>query len=158
MKAKNKQADEAPEELNDLLESPVIKDPEEAKYKTRKQVEREELEEMKSRKEKASGPKVEPTDDFIRDKKGKIKIDADGDQERHPAGFLENIGYVTESGVLFPCFYKFKGGHVGTFGNVILVSCPECKHYQSVDESREGVCARCGFSQIKELEEYVLKK
>ena len=155
--AKKKNEDQ-PDELNDLLETPVPVEPEEPKYKTRKQVEREEQESMKAGREKKAGPKVEPTDDFIRDKKGKIKVDADGDQERYPPGFLSGIGYVSESGVRFPVHYKFKGGHVGTFGNVILHTCPECKYYQTIDESRLGYCHRCGFNQLKELEAVDLKK
>lgn len=158
---------EAPEGLDDLLEDVEPKQsdipteeaqeaPTEELPRTRKQAEKE-LEEAKiAKKNKAAGPKIVPTDDYIRDKKGNIRLDADGDKMQYAPGSHKGVGYVNENGVLFPVRFKFKGGHIGTFGSVVLLKCHECGHVQSVDESRMGVCGRCQFSQIDELEAYEL--
>lgn len=109
--------------------------------------------------------KVVPTDDYVRDRKGNVRVDEDGDKMRYAAGFHRQVGFVNENGVRFPPGYKFKGGHVGTFGNVILNRCPRCGHQQSVDEAREGRCGNlragverrpCGYDQVAELEEITL--
>lgn len=101
---------------------------------------------------------VKPTDDFVRDKKGNVTKDEDGDDMRFAAGFHKGAGYVNENGVRFPPHFKFPGGHIGTRGNVVLNRCPKCRNHNSIDEAMLGKCANqeCGFSVIEELEEYTL--
>lgn len=119
---------------------------------------------VETRKEQEAKRKVEvvkPTDDYVRNKKGEIRKDEDGDEMRFAAGFHKGAGFINENGVRFPPGYKFKGGHIGSFGNVILNRCPRCGHQQSVDEAREGRCGNqiagverrpCGFDMVAELE------
>ena len=125
---------------------------------TRKEADRQKAEAEKSKKDKKAKPKVVPTDDFIRDKKGNIRKDADGDEMRYAPGFHKQIGFVSEAGVLFPVHYQFQGGFVGSFGNVILHRCPSCGHRQNIDEARTGVCHNneCRFSQLEALEQVEL--
>lgn len=163
----------APEGLDDLIEdgeegaaetpaateAPTPPVDEENKPKTRKQAAKEAEEAKLANKAKKEGPKVVPTDDFIRDKKGNIKVDADGDKERYAPGPHKGVGYVNENGVLFPVHFKFKGGHVGTFGNVILNKCPECHTANGIDQARVGICGnqKCNYNQVVALEEYELE-
>lgn len=144
-------------ELEDILEGgkPTPTEEEAPPPMTRKQAERLAEEEKKAKKEKAA-VKIVPIDDFMRDKKGKIMTDEDGDKMRHPPGHHKGLGFVTEAGVLFPVHYPFQGGFIGTFGNVILKKCPECRHSNSVDDCRVGICGKCGFNKVAELEAYEL--
>lgn len=134
----------------------------EPEVKTRKMVEKEAKEGPKKAKEKEGAP-IKPTDDFVRNKKGEIRKDEDGDDMRYAPGFHKGAGFVNSNGVRFPPGYKFKGGFIGTFGNVILNRCPKCFHHQGVDSSRTGKCDNmrageekipCRYDQVRELEEY----
>lgn len=112
---------------------------------------------------KPKEPEIKPMDSAIRDKKGKIMKDADGDDMFYAPGFIKQVGFVNENGVRFPPGYKFDGGFVGTFGNVVLNRCPKCGHQQTVDEARTGKCGNergpdgkkkiCGFDMVEQLEE-----
>lgn len=110
---------------------------------------------------------VKPTDDFVRNKKGEIRKDEEGEDMRYSAGFHKGVGFVNEAGVRFPVGFEFKGGFVGTFGNVILNRCPVCRHKQSVDSARSGKCdnervpngdgySNCGYDQVREMEDIEL--
>lgn len=105
-------------------------------------------------KKKVEPAKVKPTDAYVRDAKGVVRKDADGDDMILAAGFHKGFGYVNESGVRFPPGFKFPGGHVGTRGNVVLNRCPKCGNHQTIDEAMLGACAnpKCGYSVIEELE------
>lgn len=147
--ADGKAAEESP------AEAPPAEEPE---VRTRKIAA---VETRKDQGHKKQPPLVRPTDDFVRDKKGNIRIDEDGDQMRYAAGFHRSVGFVNDAGVRFPPGYKFPGGHIGTFGNVILNRCPKCGSHQSVDEAREGKCGNlrsgvdrrpCGFDMVAQLE------
>lgn len=114
-------------------------------------------------KKKPEPQKVKPTDDFVRNAKGEIRKDADGDDMRYAPGFHKRTadadgGFVNENGVRFPPGFKFPGGHVSSKGNVVLNRCPRCGNHNSIDEALQGVCAntKCGHSAIEELEEYEL--
>lgn len=115
-------------------------------------------------KKKAAPKKVEPTDDFVRNAKGEIRKDADGDDMRYAPGFHKKTsdaegGYVNENGVRFPPGFKFPGGHVGTRGNVVLNRCPRCGNHNSIDEAMQGACAnpKCGYDvKAEELDVYEL--
>lgn len=111
---------------------------------------------------KPQAPEVTPMDSLIRDKKGKVLKDVDGDDMLYAPGFLKQVGFVNENGVRFPPGFKFDGGFVGSFGNVVLNRCPKCGHQQTVDEARTGKCGNerapdgkkkiCGFDMVGELE------
>lgn len=152
------EAEEAKEELKAEAEPEVEQEPE---FKTRKQAAAEAKIGRKKPAEAASN--VKPTDDFIRDKNGKIKKDEEGDEMRYAAGFHKGVGFVNDAGVRFPVGYRFKGGFIGSFGNVILNRCPKCFHYQSIDAARSGKCDNgragpdkqpCGFDMVRELEDF----
>ncbi len=132
----------------------------EPEVKTRKQAD---VQAKQGRKKTPEVVVVKPTDDFIRDKKGNIRKDEDGDDMRYAPGFHAQVGFVNEAGVRFPVHFKFKGGHIGTWGSVILNRCPKCHHSQSVDAAISGKCENtrsgpdktvCGFDMVRELEEY----
>lgn len=152
-------------ELDDLLDEPLNPPaaeepppPAEPEPLTRKEAAKRAEEEKVAKKTKAVKPKVMPTDDFIRDKKGNIRKDADGDEMRYAPGFHKQVGFVTEAGVLFPVHFQFPGGFVGSFGNVILHKCPSCGYRNGIDEARSGVCGnqKCRFSQLEQLEQVEL--
>jgi hypothetical protein len=107
-------------------------------------------------KKKVDPVKVKPTDAFVRDAKGAVRKDADGDDMILAAGYHKGFGFVNENGVRFPPGFKFPGGHVGTRGNVVLNRCPKCGNHNSIDEALLGVCAnsKCGYSVLEELEEH----
>lgn len=161
--------EELDETQEDAGDAPKGEDPAEepeapAVPMTRKEYEQKKAEEAKSPvKKKPAGPKVEATDDLIRDAKGKVKKDAGGDDMRYAPGFHKRTpeydgGFVNESGVRFPPGFKFPGGFVGTRGNLVLNRCPKCGNHQSIDEALLGVCAnsKCGHDVKEELEEYTL--
>ncbi len=115
---------------------------------------------------KKAAAEVKPTLDFVLDKKGVIRVDEEGDKMRFAPGFHKSVGFVNENGVLFPVGYKYRGGHVGSFGNVVLNRCPKCGNHQSIDEALSGACGNlragpdrtaCGFNQVHELEQYTPK-
>ena len=138
----------------------------EPEVKTRKQADLE-VKEVAKKIKKVEGITVKLMDDFVRSKKGEIRKDEDGDEMRYAAGFHKGVGFVNANGVRFPVGYKFKGGLVGTFGNVILNRCPKCFHSQSVDSARSGKCDNmragpekqiCGYDQVREMEEFTTKE
>lgn len=120
---------------------------------------------VRTRKDQASEKtpvKVVPTDDFVRDRKGEIRSDEDGDKMRYASGEHQAVGFVNESGVLFPNGYKFKGGHVQN-GVVVLNKCPQCGHRNGVDDALSGRCGNdkagpekvpCGYSAFSHIEEH----
>lgn len=105
---------------------------------------------------------MKPTDDFVRDRKGDVRTDEDGDKMRYASGEHQGIGFVSEAGVLFPNGLKFKGGHVQN-GVVVLNKCPQCGHRNGVDDALTGRCgndkagpekAPCGYSAFAHIEEH----
>ena len=155
------QAEPEPEAEEPVAAAPEADEPE-PEVRTRKSVE---VETRKDQAAKKSPAKVTPTDDYVRDKKGEIRKDEDGDDMRYAAGFHRGAGFVNDAGVRFPPGYKFQGGHIGTFGNVILNRCPKCGHHQPIDAAREGRCENlragvnrqpCGFDMVRELEAITL--
>lgn len=128
------------------------------KVRTRKDADKEAAEEIAKSKDKKAKAKVVPTDDYVRDKKGNIRLDEDKDKMRYAPGFHKSVGFVSENGVLFPVGFEFPGGFVGSFGNVILNRCPKCKHHQSIDAARSGRCEAqdCGYNAFEDLEEVSL--
>jgi len=145
------------DELDDFdkeeeLEIPSVPEPEEPSVRTRKDA----ASPIRVDKKKEA-PAIKPLSDFILDKKGEIRKDADGDEMRYAAGEHYLVGFVNESGVLFPNGYKFPGGHV-TNGNVVLNRCPKCGHSQNVDDALSGICGnqRCKFSKHDDLENFSL--
>ena len=152
-------------ELDDLLDEPLTTPaadepppPTEPEPLTRKEAAKRAEEERLTKKTAKVKPKISPTDDFIRDKKGAVCKDADGDEMRYAPGFHKQVGFVTEAGVLFPVHFQFPGGFVGSFGNVILHKCPSCGYRNGIDEARSGVCGnqKCRFSQLEQLEQVEL--
>lgn len=134
-----------------LAEAPPA-EPEEPAVRTRK-----DSAPIVHNKKKESAP-IQPASDLILDKKGAVRKDADGEDMRYAAGEHPVVGFVTESGVLFPNGYRFKGGHIAN-GTVVLNRCPKCGHHQGIDDAISGICGnqKCRFSQHHELEEYTLK-
>lgn len=148
-------------ELEDGPKAPEEALEEEPKVRTRKESDQEikELKESGIRAKKKERESVKPTDDFVRNKKGEIRKDEEGDDMRYAPGCHDKGGgFVNENGVRFPPGFKFPGGFIGTFGNVILNRCPRCGHRQSIDDARSGRCGndKCGFNQVLILEEYEL--
>lgn len=114
---------------------------------------------------KPKEPEIKLMDSYMRNKKGEVMKDEDGDEMTYAPGFIKQIGFVNENGVRFPVGLKYEGGHIGTFGNVILNRCPKCGHQQSIDDARTGKCSNervggmkkvCGFDKVAELEEFTL--
>jgi hypothetical protein len=184
-------------------EEPEIKKPSNLKKKPGKPAPKEEGPKL-VKKLKGDGPtlnKVEPRLAFVFDKKGqKIKssqeaiesAEKDGLELEDGTDFLEyargryhsvldphskkthRLGYVNANGVLFPCGFRFKGGHVAMttpeYG-VVLHTCPKCGQRQAVDEAVQGECQNmklrdpetddlgpCGFSAFDELDSYELSE
>lgn len=127
------------------------------KVKTRKQADAELAAALKEagKAKKPVGPLVKPTDDLIRKKNGEPFLDEDGEEMRYAPGFHnKGVGFVNESGVRFPPGYKFRGGFIGSFGNVIMNRCPECGYQNSIDDARTGKCGnqKCGYDAVSKLE------
>lgn len=123
------------------------------------------------KKEKKSHAKaedgVQPRKAYVLGPKGEPEKDEDGEPEEYAPGFIKQVGYVNQNGVLFPVGFKFRGGLVGWRGNVVLNRCPKCGNKQMTDEAVLGICANqkvpplgepCGYSAIAELEDYILEE
>ncbi len=63
--------------------------------------------------------------------------------------------YVNQHGIAFPAGFKFKGGHISSKGNVVLVKCPECGNRLGVSEAVKGLCDNrdCNYSAVDALDE-----
>lgn len=63
--------------------------------------------------------------------------------------------YVNQHGIAFPVGFKFRGGHVSSKGNVVLVRCPECGNKLGVSEAVKGLCDNrdCNYSAVDTLDE-----
>lgn len=146
--------------------APPPAEPEEPEVRTRKDA-------IRTRKDGNAArarPEIKPTDAFVRDRNGNIRIDEDGDKMLLDIGFHERFGFVSRKDVLFPNGFQWKKndkvyGHVMN-GVVVLKKCPRCGHRQSVDEALEGRCGNekagpekepCHFNLIEELSQYTLK-
>lgn len=133
--------------------------------------------------------KVLPRRAYVLDKKGKqLKApagleDQEGAEDKYEleteyleyarGKFHRHVGYVNKNGVLFPCNFRFKGGHIADSAPeyaVVLNKCPQCGHRQSIDEAVQGECQNvkfrrsaedpegpCGFSAFEELDSYEIK-
>lgn len=118
-----------------------------------------------ARKEKKVEPKVVPRENFVLDRQGQKRLDEDKEPMRYAPGNHRGVGFVNENRVLFPVHFRFKGGFVGTRGNVVIKQCPSCGHIPSVDDSLQGRCPNpragaekvpCEFDQVALLNEITL--
>ena len=116
--------------------------------------------------------KAQPRKAFILDKKGQKQPDPEerGKFLMYESGeYVRHVGYVNQHGVLFPCGFRFKGGHIGDCAPeyaIVLNNCPKCGHKQGVDEAVQGACQNlkvrsvdgefqpCGYSALDELDSY----
>lgn len=111
-------------------------------------------------KKKAEHEKYEPKAS-VNKKKEEVQSIKPVKTELEP-GFHKQVGFVSESRILFPVGWKFRGGHISSKGNVVLNHCPECKHAQYPSQAVKGFCEvvnekkGCGFSMIAELEAFEL--